>query len=158
MPAWGRSCGISDECTKCRVHFRSVSAAGLQAANLNETSDPFICFPRQLLLENPVQSKRIDKTLNPKWKNKHLPPLELVRNNLSFLERALLLFQIQDFNKLSANELIGCGFIEMRYCVRKLNKWVRFKRNLTFNGFMGELKLEYKRKKSRPNKLDLFSK
>lgn len=140
-----------------------MSAAGLKAADLNGTSDPFIHFPRQLMLEKFVRSKRVNKTLNPKWKNKHLSPLELVRNSLQFLERALLLFQIRDFDRLTANDPIGCGFIEMRYCVRKLNKWVKFKRNLTDNGkdagvFMGEIKLEYKVRKSKSSKLDLFNK
>lgn len=161
LPAWKRACGISDECTKCIVHFRNVSASALKAADLNGTSDPFIHFPRQLLLEKFVRSKRVNKTLNPKWKNKHLSQLELMRNSLPFLEKALLLFQIRDYDMISANDLIGCGSIELRYCVRKLNKWVKFKRHLTDNGkdagvFMGEIKLEYKVRKQRSSKMDLF--
>ena len=154
LPTWNRPCGISDDCTKAIVHLRNVSAQNLIASDVNGKSDPFIHFPRQLCLEKYVQSKRVNKTLNPKWKNKHLKPLVMIRNSLPFLQRALLLFQIRDHDKFTANDLIGCGYLELKYCVEKLNKWVPFREYLTLDGrdagiFMGEIKLEYKVKSKR---------
>ena len=160
LPTWNRPCGVSDDCTKAILHFKNVSAENLIAADVSGTSDPFIHFPRQLLLEKYVQSKRVNKNLNPKWKNKHLKSLVMIRNSLPFLQRALLLFQIRDHDKFSANDLIGCGYLEMKYCVEKLNKWVKFIEYLTLDGkdagvFKGEIKLEYKVKaKKKSSKKD----
>eukprot|EP01083_Nonionella_stella_P168655 570059_1 len=157
LPTWPRPCAISDDCTKSIVHFRNMSAQNLIPADVNGYSDPFLHFPRQLLLEKYVQSKRVNKTLNPQWKNKHLKPLILIRNSLPFLQKALLLFQVRDHDKFSADDLIGCGCIELKYVVEKLNKWIKFEQRLTLSGrdagvLKGEIKLEYKVKKSKISK------
>merc|ERR1712130_345920 len=87
LPVWNRPCGISDDCTKCILHFRKVSAENLISSDVNGKSDPFIHFPRQLILEKYVQTKRKNKTLNPKWKDKDLKSLTLIRNSLPFLQK-----------------------------------------------------------------------
>lgn len=154
LPSWQRPCGISDDCTKAILNFKDVSAQNLIPSDVNGKSDPFIHFPRQLLLDKHVQSKRVNKTLNPKWKDKQIKELVLIRNSLPFLQRALLLFQIRDHDTFTADDLIGCGCIELKHCVEKLNQWVPFKEFLTLHGkdagtFEGKIKLEYKIKKKK---------
>ena len=159
LPSWSRPCGISDDCTTAILHFKDVSAQNLIPSDVNGKSDPFIHFPRQLVLEKHVQSKRVNKTLNPKWKDKHLKELVLIRNSLPFLQKALLLFQIRDHDTFTANDLIGCGCIELKECVEQLNKWVPFKQFLTLHGgdagvFVGKIKLEYKVKKRKSTRTE----
>ncbi len=95
-------------------HPGKCSAKALQAADSNGKSDPYVCFPRQRILDESVRSKRRDRTLNPKWnKAKDFKPLTLSRTALPYLEKSLLLLQMMDFDRLSADDLIGCGVLPL---------------------------------------------
>eukprot|EP01083_Nonionella_stella_P282322 960703_1 len=142
---WERSCGISDECKKAMICFRNVSGIDLKVIDTKHgKTDPFVYFPKQLLLEKYIQSKSVND----------IPVLGLMRNSLPFLENVLLMFQIRDRVQRSVMDMdvIGYGYIELRKCVKKLNKWIGFEQEVTLNGmkagvFKGEIKLQYESKK-----------
>ena len=154
IPIWPRICGISDDCQSAIIEFRNLMAMDLIAADSDGKSDPFIHFPRQLLLGKFVQSKCIKDSLNPIWKEDDVKPLKLIRNNLLFLSKSLLLFQIRDHDEtlsLIQERKIGYSCIEMNRCVKQLNEWVPFRKELVFQGkkagvFQGQIRLKYEAK------------
>lgn len=148
LESWLRAPSISDACSKCLISFSEISASNLIAADINGTSDPFIHFPRQLLLGKFIQSKRCNRTLDPKWKDKKMKDLPLIRNSLPFLEKSLLLLQVRDHDTFSTNDIIAYGCVPLSSAVKNKNKWVDFRIILTLDGkdagtLQGKIKLIY---------------
>ena len=62
LQTWRRACGKDDSIKSAKIHFRNVSATGIIPADaIQQKSDPFIHFPRQLLLARHCQSKRVNR-------------------------------------------------------------------------------------------------
>jgi len=147
LNSWNRPPALNDDCKKAELQFKDVSATNCVAADLNGTSDPYIYFPRQLLIEKHLQSKRINNTLNPVWGD-DVKPLPLFRTNLLFLSNALLLLQIRDHDMVGKDSTIGYGTISLRESAKNIDKWCKFTTYLTLDGgvagvLKGNIKLVY---------------
>jgi len=132
---WERPHGICDETAPVSVVFEFIKGEHLIAADLiSEESDPYLHFPRQPSLLKYVQSKHINKNVNPKWDARKLPQLTIIRNNPNYLDKALLFLQVRDYDRFNADDKIGFCALPIREALKNMNKPTKFKIPLTHKG------------------------
>ncbi|ETO19710.1 hypothetical protein RFI_17521 [Reticulomyxa filosa] len=167
---WNRPSGIDDSISQAVLHFQDCSAEGLLAADVSGfflfwvlvfvcwnllflffgsfsgTSDPYLHWPKQPLLEKPSNSRRKNKTLHPEWNDsRDFEPLLLLRNSIAFMTKALLFLEMRDHDHLSKDELIGQGYLPLAPALDNIGKWQYFEVELTFSGlYAGKFQGRYK--------------
>jgi len=131
--------GVKSKIVKGTISFKGCKASGLRSSDIISTSDPYLYFPEQELLELPQKSKWEKSTTNPNWRDEDLPRLNLKRTNPRFLANALLLVQCWDYDRFSAADKLASGCLSLNRLVAKLGEWVNFKCTMTFEGVEGGL-------------------
>jgi len=135
VKTWERPHGICDKSPPVSLVFEFVKGEHLIAADLiSEESDPYLHFPRQPCLVKYVQSKHINKNVNPHWDTRKLPQLTIIRNNPTYLEKALLFLQVRDYDRFNADDKIGFCSLPLREALRNANKATKFKVPLSHKG------------------------
>ncbi|MES1912434.1 MAG: hypothetical protein MHM6MM_004710 [Cercozoa sp. M6MM] len=95
------------------LRIKDLSCDELPPADVSGTSDPYVRFLAQPMLEAAVDTKVVNSTLAPRWTDDQVPPLVLRWNNLKVLRRALLSFVIRDRDR-TRDDTIARGLICLR--------------------------------------------
>jgi len=136
MPAWYQAPGTSNKPSRAVFTFRNVSAVNLIASDMmTGYSDPYIHFPRQPLLDTFHDSDWVGKTVNPQFKDKQIPNLTFLRSNTEYLDKALLRFQVRDYDRFNTDDTIGFGYLPIRlFMGAHEGNWVPFECEIVLTG------------------------
>jgi len=126
--------GVSRTRPNAILEFKNVQAKGLRTSDIGSASDPYLHFPRQQLLTSYQKSKRVKKTTEPKWPDKAIPSLNLSRTNVPFLQKALLLIQVRDYDMLSQADKLASTYLSLAPLVAEPGVFKNFKREMSFAG------------------------
>merc|ERR1712096_239059 len=120
------------------LKFKGCHASSLKNADIVGESDPYIHFPSQPILEKHKNSEVIDDNLNPVWKDKDLPELELLANARQYLKNTMLFVQVKD-KDIGFDDKIGYGYILLNNAIVAASsavpkEWVSFTVKLELGG------------------------
>lgn len=144
----------------CVIKFHSLKGSNLPASDLSGTSDPYVEFISPYLPGFRVKTETIPNTLDPTWRcggsRSQVPPLKLLINNRSRIQKQFLLVRVWDRDRGSADDLLGSGTIPFSTLSRcKQGKNLRFAVDLTMHGLPagkleGEWSIHFGRSDFRP--------
>eukprot|EP01063_Lacrimia_lanifica_P034343 TRINITY_DN6325_c0_g1_i1.p1 TRINITY_DN6325_c0_g1~~TRINITY_DN6325_c0_g1_i1.p1 ORF type:complete len:664 (+),score=232.70 TRINITY_DN6325_c0_g1_i1:102-2093(+) len=125
-----RPADFKDRPTASHFIVTHLAGAGLEAADANGLSDPYIKFVSPVL-QDTYQTDVVGATLNPKWDDGSVPELYCNFDDVAYLEGEYLFLSVLDNDMTSADDPLGQGYFALKglcdghdhnFCVRTLSK------------------------------------
>ena len=130
---------INDLCRHCYIKFSEIDGSKLRNVGAKDKVDAYVYVSKQALVRKSMQiTKSIDDERNPHWENSNdshqIEEIPLKKNDLVYLENALLALQVRDNDVVTGDDIVGYGALGLKPFAQNINKEIEFNIQLVAQG------------------------